>query len=225
MRRAFELALAIVLVIPGLVFLSNAGDLRQYSSPSAPPGQFLYALSRGVGLYALTFIWLQVLLGAFRSMAGSWLGSRDVMRTHRALGVSAALAAVAHVGLFLAAVALRSDGASSLELLAPRVGAGYYRRMLALGALGLYALLVTWGATSLRRRPSMQAIWKRFHWLGYAALLLVLVHSAAIGSETRLEPQRALYALYFATATGALLWARSPGLRQRMRVRRSAAGS
>jgi predicted ferric reductase len=207
-RRRVDLALALVLLVPGVVFLTNAGNLREYGSPAAPPGQLLYALSRAIGLYALTFVWLQVLLGAFRDIAGSWLGAADVLRMHRSLGVFVVLTAVTHVVLFLAAVALRSDAGQAVELLLPRAGAGYYRRMLALGALGLYALFAAWAATSLRRWSSLRGWSQRIHWAAYAALFLVLLHSLAIGSETRLEPLRALCSVYFLTGSAAVLWSR-----------------
>ena len=204
-RRILHVLLVATLLLPGLVFLANTGDLTYYFREPVPPGQFPYVLSRAFALYALTLIWLQILLGALRLDLERSLGYRQLVRVHTLLGVTTLGLLVGHALLFLTGVAMRS-GEFPYATLVPDFAALYYPRRLALGAAALYLALLGALSAALRRRVWMQGIWRRLHALNYAVFALGAWHGLAIGSDTRLEPLQALCMFFITTILLAALW-------------------
>lgn len=205
MKRAVHAVLVVTLLLPGLVFLGNTGDLSYYFHKPAPPGQFPYVISRLLALYALTLIWLQIMLGVLRQELERGLGARQLTRLHTVLGTSTILLLVGHAALFLAGVAIRS-GHFPLAYLVPDFSQHYYAQRVALGAAALYLALIAGLAAALRRRPWMRSRWRGFHALNYLVFALGAWHGLAIGSETRLQPLQALYLFFVASVSGVLLW-------------------
>jgi predicted ferric reductase len=204
-KRLIHLLLAAGLLIPGLVFLSNTGDLAYYFRRPVPAGQFPYVMSRLLALYALTFIWLQILLGALRPELERELGYRHLMRLHTTLGVATLALLLGHVALFQLGVTLRS-GHFPTPNLVPNYFAHYYASQIALGATALYLALVGALAAALRRKPWMRNHWRKIHAVNYAVFALGAWHGLAIGSETRLQPLRPLCLFFVATIALAALW-------------------
>jgi predicted ferric reductase len=206
MTKAFlHLLMATALLLPGVVFLSNTGDLTYYLRRPAPPGQLPYVLSRLFGLYALALIWLQVLLGALRPDLERSLGYHKLVRLHTTLGVATLAVLLGHVALFQTGVAMRS-GHFPAPNLVPNYFTHYYASRIALGATALYLALAAGLAAGLRRQRWMRHIWRKLHALNYLAFALAAWHGLAIGSETRLQPLQGLCAAFVATIALAVLW-------------------
>jgi predicted ferric reductase len=197
--------LVTALLLPGFVFLANTGDLTFYFREPAPPGQFPYVLSRVFALYALTLVWLQILLGALRPELERSFGYRQLVRLHTLLGVTTLGLLVGHALLYLTGVAMRS-GAFPYAALVPDFTAHYYPRRLALGASALYLALLGALSAALRRRPWMKGVWRKLHTVNYAVFALGAWHGLSIGSDTRLEPLQALCIFFIATILLAALW-------------------
>lgn len=204
-KRLVHLLLAAGLLIPGFVFLSNTGDLAYYFRRPVPAGQFPYVLSRLFALYALTLIWLQILLGALRDDLERALGYRHLVRLHTTLGVATLGLLLGHVALFQLGVTIRS-GHFPTHNLVPNVFTHYYASQIAIGATALYLALFGALAAGLRRMPWMQGIWRKLHAVNYAVFALGAWHGLAIGSETRLQPLRPLCLFFVATIALAALW-------------------
>ena len=214
MRAAVQVLLLISLVVPGLVFLWNTGDLSYYFRQPVPPGQFAYVISRLLALYALTLIWLQILLGALRPDLERGLGMRSLLRLHAALGATTLLFLVGHAALFLAGVSIRS-GQFPASYLLPDFSQHYYPRQVALGAAALYMALVAGVSAALRGRRWLRGWWRRLHRLNYGVFVLGAWHGLSIGSETRLQPLQAMCTAFVVTIGAALAWrtlrSRRPG--------------
>jgi predicted ferric reductase len=197
--------LAAALLLPGLVFLSNTGDIAYYFRRPAPAGQLAYVVSRLCALYALSLIWLQILLGALRPELERTLGVRRIVRLHTRLGVVTLALVAAHVALFQAGVTVRAG-----HFPTPNLGLNYfmpfYPSHIAIGATALYLALLGALAAAFRTRPWLRKHWRKIHAVNYAVFGLGAWHGLAIGSETRLQPLYALVVLFLATIALAVLW-------------------
>jgi predicted ferric reductase len=193
-RSALGVLLAFGLTAPGLVFLASTGDLGLYFREPVPPGQFLYVLAKVTGLYAITLIWVQLMLGALRPWLEAAFSPGALARLHLRLGPLALLLVLAHALLFASAVSLRSQGHFPWTLFVPQLTGPYYPRRVSLGVMALFLLFTAAAGAALRRRRGFRAVWRKLHVLNYAVFALALLHSFSIGSETRTEPLTALYA-------------------------------
>jgi predicted ferric reductase len=205
MTILLQVLLAAVLLLPGLVFLSNTGDLAYYFRRPVPAGQLAYVISRLCAVDALALIWLQILLGALRLELERSLGVRRIVRLHTTLGVVTLALVVSHVALFQGGATVRS-GQFPTPNLVPNYFTPFYPSHLALGATALYLALLGGLAAALRTRPWMRRHWRKIHAVNYAVFGLGAWHGLAIGSETRLQPLHALMIVFVATIVLAILW-------------------
>lgn len=171
--------LAVLFLIPGAAHFVNTGDFSEYFSYRVLDGQFLYVLSKFIGLYAFVLFWLQLLGGSNRSPLTGVGGSRS----HQWLGALVLLLILLHAGLFVTGVSIRNQH-FAYQWLLPDLFTTYYPRMVSLGLLALVLLLVSITVAVWRRRRGHA--WKMGHWLVWLAFGLAFVHSYAIGSEARL---------------------------------------
>lgn len=174
--------IAVVLLAPVAAWWWSVGDPSIYFTHDLPAGQGLYAFAKLAGLTGFALLWVQALLGMaprvplFRALP---VVSRS---THIWLGFSVAVLIAAHVGLFVVGSSLRKKTVA-WELLLPNFDHGYYLQMITLGAVALYLLLIALFAGWWLRRGKRR--WKSVHMLWPVVFVLALVHSVAIGSESR----------------------------------------
>ncbi len=172
-----------MLVAPIQTWLMLGGDLSEYMRYDTLPGQVPYVLSKLCALFSIEFVWLQALLGLLRRRLtqGSDLAPASWRRLHGTLGLAALAAMAAHVLLFVVGTSLRNRVAA-IDLFLPW-GHGAYRTWVAFGAAAMW-LIMLGAAVQLWRlfRPPAR-LW--LHRLVLVALMLVGVHSLAIGSESR----------------------------------------
>jgi hypothetical protein len=174
--------IAIVIVIPLLVWLYSVGNPLVYFTHETPPGQGLFVFAKLAGLLSIALFWLQATLAmlqylpVFREM----LPIRSYH--HRLLGMTIVALIALHVGLFVVASSLRKK-VIAIDLLWPNFNHGYYFSAISYGVLALYLLLIVLFAARQVRRGMVA--WKKIHMLWAAVFALALLHSLSIGSETR----------------------------------------
>jgi len=182
-------------LLPVYALLVAVGTLSSISdslmvaiTPTAPPGQLLYVLSKVAGLLAMVLVWLQLML----SLSGRILRqlAYSGSRVHRISGLVLLLLLSLHAALFVAAVSVR-HGSLSLSVLVPNFTSGFYTSSVSLGVLGL--LLFGLASAVYMFRQNRERLFRWGHRCVIAACLLVFVHSYLIGSETRSALMGAFY--------------------------------
>ncbi|MBI5041165.1 MAG: ferric reductase-like transmembrane domain-containing protein, partial [Gammaproteobacteria bacterium] len=171
--------LAALLLMPGAAHFINTGALSQYFTYHVLDGQFLYVLSKFLGLYAFVLFWLQLLGGSYRSPLTGVGGSQS----HRGLGALVLVLILLHAGLFVTGVSIRNQH-FAYQWLLPDLFTTYYPRIVSLGLIALVLLLVSIGMAVWRARRGNA--WRMGHWLVWVAFGLAFVHSYTIGSEAKL---------------------------------------
>lgn len=183
-RNDFVLV-ALLCLIPGIVWLISVGDLIAYFTHHLPKGQLLYLFSKLCGLYAYFFITLQIIFGT--------QGARSpYFKFHPRLGVLTTLTVTAHVALFVIAASLRS-GQPALDNFVPDFSKGFYKSAVSLGIVAAYGLILVLLAITLRKKYPF--VFKLFHRIAFAVGTLGWLHSFLIGTETRVPVIMAFYAL------------------------------
>jgi predicted ferric reductase len=197
-----------LLVAPLQTRLTLGGDMGEYLRYDTLSGQVPYVLSKLCALYAIELVWLQALLGLLRlrlTRAG-WVQPGVWRRIHTTLGIGALLAILAHVTLFVIATSMRNRSLA-VDLLLPW-GHGVYRTWVAFGAASLWLVLLA-AAVQLGRLFDARSR-LRLHRLVFAAAVLIVVHSLAIGSESRSGLMALMYG-FMATTLCAVLMGRLIG--------------
>ena len=190
----WDISFILLALIPGITFLSTTGDISVYFSSPVLDGQFLYIVSKLVGLYAMFLLWLQVMLGLLGKQVLSRLGLDFKPAFHASLGLTVVGLLLAHITLFVIAASIR-NGNFAYQLLLPNLFGHYYPMIVSLGLIAAWLILVALLFVALRTR--FQFLWKWGHRLTLPAFFLVFFHSYLIGSETRAGLLEYFYYLMF----------------------------
>lgn len=167
---------------------------------SLPSGQQFYLISKLSALLALACLFLQIifmLLSRYTKFVGTdnWCES-----SHRWLGVSTFLLIVTHSVSFVSAASLRG-GTFAFSLLVPNFHSGLYNAAVSLGLIAFYLsiILIIMGVLSRQSHRKFS----RFHrWIVWPLLMCVLVHSVAIGSESKTLPM----ILFYVASLAVIVW-------------------
>jgi len=181
----------VYLAIPVLLFSVDGHYYQALFDVPKPPGQVYYELSKLVGLMAFWLMLLQLmtgLLGHTQLVSSYWSQNK-----HKALGILTVAMIIAHIGLFVTAVSLRT-GHISLGLLIPSFSQGYYKLMLAFGVMAFWLLTIVVLSGAMRTKKT-HPFWRLAHKLTLVIYVFVLLHSLSIGSETRSYWVVSLYCL------------------------------
>jgi len=190
MRMLGRLIVAILLIMPGLIWYRQTGDIGFYFSEGVPDGQLLYVLSKLAGLYALLFVALQImaaLLGYLGTPLAPCKGN-----SHRLIGIVTLCLAVAHLMLFFTAVSIRQD-APALGMFLPSF-VDYYHTRLAFGLFALWGLLVVLVA-GVMRAYRKETVTRWLHKLYWVVIALVYLHALAVGTEAQSSAGLLFYGL------------------------------
>ena len=181
-------ALVVVVTLPAMIWHQQTGSLTLYFSPSTPPGQLLYVLSKLAGMYALLFIALQIIV----TLAGrlNLIPPHRLRLSHPLLGSLVVSLGVAHALLFFTAVSVR-QGDPAWGLLFPGFR-DFYHTHLTLGVFGLWILIavVISGIARFINRSSAARILHRGYW---ASITMVYIHALAVGTESQSRLGLVLY--------------------------------
>ncbi len=181
-----DFLLIALLLIPGVTHILHTGDWATYFRDKSLDGQFLYILSKLVGLYAIVLMWLQLMSGLVRIRL--FEGWNPLI--HRNLGLVTLSLVVLHVTLFVAGVSIR-NGHFAYQLLLPDLLGHYFQKIVALGVIALWLLIIAVAFSAIRNR--LPIVWKWGHQLMLAVFALGFVHSYLIGSEARAGGMLYLY--------------------------------
>ena len=166
-----------------LFFFAANGGLSNGLRAQAPDGQFLYLLSKSVGLTALLMLWWQLFTALITSCGFSARARLPIFKpgktTHVVFGSMLALFIISHAGLFISAVSLRQDSLA-MHLLVPDFS-GYYHAALSLGVIAFFMILAA--VIMAVTRKYMQRLWLYGHQLVLLAFGLAALHAVLIGSE------------------------------------------
>jgi predicted ferric reductase len=198
---AVQVVLVTVLSLPAITWISTTGDLANYWRYDVPAGQVMYVLSKLTALYAIVIFWLQLMYGLLGSVGRQRLGIERGHLFHVRLGLAVIVLIVAHVCLFVLGATLRARVFAS-QYLTPSFSSGYYRTVITIGLAAL--VLVAIGAVCAAARRRIRRIWRVGHWAVFVAFGLGFIHSLLIGSESRITPMLAFYAVSGAATTAAL---------------------
>ncbi len=194
MRLIVWLVAVVILIMPAVVFwqghhsvnLLGAVDLASFSA----------ALFPLVGLYALTFVWIQIIVGSQTLWWHKIFPS--IISFHRWLGIFTLTFALIHPLLLLIGVgpAVFSARTFVAPHLVPFIWVGYAQLLL---------IVVTASTALLRRWSWLKTRWRTIHYLNYAVFYLAFSHSLALGHDVRTTSLRYLWYGYALTVTAALV--------------------
>ncbi len=180
MKRFIFSSVLIIFSIPALIWYRQTGDLSVYFSEQVPQGQFIYVLSKLVGMYALLCIAWQViasLLNRLEIVRFHWMGL-----THRLFGTFVVVLSLSHVLLFFSAVTLR-QGSPAWGLLLPSFK-DFYHTHLSFGLIGLLIMFLVMTAGIVRIKKS-SARARTLHSAYWVSIVLVYLHALAVGTESQ----------------------------------------
>lgn len=176
MGRAQRTALATVLVLLALAFiaLSVAIGTQGYprlSEHMGASGAALLVAGRGAGMAAAMLLMLQFVLSARIRLLDRVFGLDRLLVAHKYAGVIAAVLATAHP------VLLAAGGRPEAPTPAYDIG----EKLGFAAAILVYLVVVTSLWRALMRMP--YEAWRRTHWVAFAIVGVVSIHSLAIGSD------------------------------------------
>ena len=184
-------AIAVVFSLCVFVWLRHTENFNILFDSNLPAGQRFYLVSKLLALLAIASLVAQLMLMlASRYASVSWLSSWTAL-SHQWLGLSTFVLIGAHGATFLAAASLRA-GSPVFSLLLPNFHTGLYNAAVSLGVVAFYLsiLLIILGVLSQRKRSTFG----RYHWwILWPLMACVLIHSIAIGSESKTWPMILFY--------------------------------
>ncbi len=181
-NTVFMMLTLVFLFIAAFFFVSN-GEIIHVFRTSAPDGQFLYLLSKSLGLTALCLFWWQLfssLVFSSETFGNTWLSEFKMGKsTHIVFGTLLALMIILHASIFISAASLRQDSLAT-HLLMPDFS-GFYQMALSLGVIALFAIIMA--VVLAASRKYLKKLWLYGHRLVLLAFGLASVHAILIGSE------------------------------------------
>lgn len=160
-------------------------------------------LTRGTGVVAFLLLTAGVVLGV--ANVERWTAGNAprfvIQRVHRDLS----LVALVFISVHVATAVL--DGFAPIRWIDAVVpfGSAYRPVWLGLGALA-FDLVLAVVITSLLRARLGSRVWRAVHWLTYAMWVLVVLHAAGVGSDTRQAWMLATTAAAVALVAAAVIW-------------------
>jgi DMSO/TMAO reductase YedYZ heme-binding membrane subunit len=170
----------IAFLIPGYTYFQNNQEIT----------------FRLFGLYALTFIWGQLIMGPFMDPLTKLYGPR-VFYYHRLEGVFALSFATLHPLLFYFFGG--PGGGDLIKGISNYFGDNPVTIYGYLGPIA-WSLMVTTVTTALLMNNSfVKRFWHQIHLLNYGVFALAMLHSFNVGSDVQTQPLRSLYLVYLIT--------------------------
>jgi predicted ferric reductase len=169
----------------GLVLLALVGSIAarlDWIIPSPPRAQSTVAwvFARATGLLAYVALSIDVIVGLLVSTrsAGRVLPRGHLVDLHSWLSPVSLALVLAHAGVLLADGYVRFD---VIDILVP-FASNRWPVAIGVGTLAAYVLLVVHLSFGLRKRIGA-AMWRRLHYLSFAAFLLATIHAIAAGTD------------------------------------------
>jgi DMSO/TMAO reductase YedYZ heme-binding membrane subunit len=150
----------------------------------------LAAVSDLLALIAVSFIFLDIVTGAFQLLLKKVFEPDRLRRAHIVFGVTGLLLVFVH-----------------LSLLLPYIGAHYAEAnhvLFFFGPLALLLLLLTIGTALLRTR--LYAIWRRIHYLNYFIFAFAVAHGLVVGADRTTVAMKVVFYVFVAVVLAGLVY-------------------
>ena len=199
-RRAMQglaiLFVLAVLAVPFALINKDFAMLGMGTDRTLQPGGLRFCALMGI-----SFLFLQIVTGAFRPILRRAFRPRTVQSFHTAFGLAGLALIICH-----------------FVLLIPSIGehwANLNHGFFVLGPIMLLVLLTTI-STALLMRRTHPAVWSRLHVLNYVVFTVGIIHAMGIGTQGSALAGRILLAVYLVIGlSGLASRASSPAWRQR----------
>ena len=179
MRDAIKGVVAGMVVLALLLAIaSRAGWI--VTAPPRPEGTSPWLLSRATGLVAYAALSLDVIAGLLVSTrtADSIVPRAALVDLHGWLSPLALAFVLGHAGILVADNYVRFD---VIDVVVPFATARWPLAV-GVGTLAAYLALVVHASFAFRKRLGA-AVWRRVHYLSFAAFTLATVHALAVGTD------------------------------------------
>jgi DMSO/TMAO reductase YedYZ heme-binding membrane subunit len=178
-RMLFWLLWVVALSLPMLLWLNHTGNPLDYLKYNAPAGQLPYLLSKLFGLYAFSFLLLQIVLMVMKKSGHLHVWNINL---HRNLGLTIFSLILLHAGLFITAKSSRG-GNFAYETLIPIFTGGYYKLAVSLGIVSLFLASITVASGMFLKYSVKKSRSKTTHKFALVLVPLTLIHFLWIGSD------------------------------------------
>jgi len=191
-----KIANSIIILIMAVclfVWIRHTDNPAVLFDANLPAGQRFYLISKLSALLALASLILQISFMLFSRYAPArWIAGWS-FRTHQWLGMCTFVLIFVHSASFVAAASFRG-GSMAWALLLPNFHSGLYNAAVSLGLIAFYSsmVLVLLGFFARGKKNKFN---KAHRWLVWPILLFVLIHSIAIGSESKTLEMIVIYGL------------------------------
>lgn len=192
LKLVLFLVLAANLVMPLMVWWPLAG--ASFSLPFTA-NLYLALFFPLLGLYALNLLWVQFMVGAWRSALGQLFDPAKVLRWHIWEGVVAYVFALLHPMLLFASIKLIGLSYFGVLTSLPELLKLYW----ATGILAFLLLTLAVLSGLLSQSRFIVRHWKKVHYLTYLVLPLILYHSWQIGSHVQSTMFRYVWYVFVGT--------------------------
>ncbi len=169
-----------LLVVLGVLSIPFALIGSGLSAIGQGKDETLHTLLRLAALLAISFIFLQIMTGAFRPQLRRYFNARRLQSAHVAFGLTGFGLAIGHFLLLIPSFWEHWDVLDH----------GFF----VLGPVALGLLLLTVSTALLMRK--MPHIWNKIHVLNYGVFAVGIVHSLAIGTQGTLLTTRIVFGIY-----------------------------
>ena len=196
-----------VLLVPAVTLLLKFASISRLFGTFGPPQVEILTVMRVLGLYGITLMFCQVMLGAFMQPLTIKVFGRRLKNWHINQGKVAFTLVVSHFLMYSALNISALGIASTLDILVPRFTFNE-EGLISLGKFGLVILTIGVLAAIYRLRHLIVKFWRKIHIVNYLAFTLVLVHSFFLGEDAHSFPFLALYPIFAAGLIAAVLYRR-----------------
>jgi|SRR3989344_5112618 len=184
LKTLFIFIYLVLLAIPLFTFVNDAG----FNNLQA------YKFVRLFGLFGITLIFIQMMLGAFMNYFRKLFGTK-ILKFHIIEGIIAYLIIVLHPTFYFLYNLQFSDFKTSILSLLPSFATNI-DIYIDFGKLGLIFLTIAIMAGIFRTYPLISKNWRWFHRLNYIVFGLILIHSFFLGTDTKTAPFVYLYPIF-----------------------------
>lgn len=180
-----------IIVLPVAVWHQRLpGGFGFFTDPNVYGQDIVYAVLRLTALLAFSLLFIGIITQTFKKFWWRFFKPARLQKFHEWSGRVAFTLAISHPILLAAAGFF-----SASKVFIPQILSEYaYERTMALGTLGLYALIISVGAAVLRKR--LARLWRGLHMMNYLVFYLILLHGLRLGSELQSGMLRYVWLVY-----------------------------
>lgn len=193
-KKFFLILLYVLLLCFPLITIVNSLGGKTFLQSFSDFDSAAYFFLRFFALYAIIFLFLQVLLGTFMNQLRRIFGPK-MLQFHIIQGITAYFVILLHPVMYFIFQTSTQGLAKSFFDLPPNFN-GYFNILISLGKIALILLTISVLAGLLRKIPALIPHWRKLHQLNYIVFAIVIYHSWNIGQDTQEKPFVYLYPVF-----------------------------